>query len=77
MARISSTAYQLCYLLVVTGILQCMFSQVVAEDTHSPVIKFLPGFRGPLPFRIETGSATSLLCACVFIRCMVMYFTVN
>ncbi|WOH06977.1 hypothetical protein DCAR_0626406 [Daucus carota subsp. sativus] len=55
MARISSTAYQLCYLLVVTGILQCMFSQVVAEDTHSPVIKFLPGFRGPLPFRFQTG----------------------
>ncbi|KAK1366925.1 serine carboxypeptidase-like 7 [Heracleum sosnowskyi] len=29
--------------------------QVVAADTHSPLIKFLPGFQGPLPFRFRTG----------------------
>ncbi|KAK1366923.1 Serine carboxypeptidase-like 16 [Heracleum sosnowskyi] len=29
--------------------------QVVAADTHSPLIKFLPGFQGPLPFGFRTG----------------------
>ncbi|WOH06976.1 hypothetical protein DCAR_0626405 [Daucus carota subsp. sativus] len=43
----ASTVYLFCFLLYVTH-------QVVA-DFHSPTIKFVPGFEGPLPFRLQTG----------------------
>lgn len=51
------TVYKSYVLLIVTGILQYMYSQdqVIAADTESPLIKFLPGFQGPLPFRFRTG----------------------
>ncbi|KAL1833659.1 hypothetical protein ACET3Z_003310 [Daucus carota] len=41
-------------LVVVTAILQNLVQQASA-DFHSPLIKYLPGFQGPLPFRFTTG----------------------
>ncbi|KAL1814004.1 hypothetical protein ACET3Z_024069 [Daucus carota] len=51
----ASAVYQLYVLILVTVIIQYKWAQVTAADTHSPLIKFLPGFPGPLPFRFQTG----------------------
>lgn len=53
----TSKVYISHFLLIVIGVVQYMYpeDQVVAADTHSPLIKFLPGFQGPLPFRFRTG----------------------
>ncbi|KAL1831749.1 hypothetical protein ACET3Z_001400 [Daucus carota] len=47
------SVYKMYFLLLLIGVFLFVLNQVVA-DSHSAV-KFLPGFRGPLPFNLQTG----------------------
>lgn len=53
--------YNIIYFLKLLGFITAILQNVgqqVSADYHSPVIKYLPGFQGPLPFELTTGSVS-------------------